>query len=70
MKLSTATAVLAFSLANGAAFATAPSACDTAVSNVVQNCGFETGDLTNWIVGGSAAAIAQTNLYGVDAYNP
>lgn len=64
-------AALAMMLASGAAFASAPgSTCDSNAQNQVQNCGFETGDFTDWTVSGSAAVLAQNNLFGVDAYNP
>lgn len=35
-------------LANGAAVAGPTDACDSVSGNLIQNCGFETGDLTSW----------------------
>jgi hypothetical protein len=66
MKLFTA-AALAASLASTAAFA-GPSICDADPGNPVANCGFETGDFTDWTLSG-AYALSQTNLFGVDSYD-
>jgi hypothetical protein len=60
---------MAACLAGGSAMANT-SSCDTNSQNVVQNCGFETGDFTNWSVSGDPAVLSQSNLYGVDASNP
>jgi hypothetical protein len=69
MKLSLAMGAAALCLASGAALANT-SQCDSNPADQVVNCGFETGDFTGWTLGGSSAALLQTNLYGIDAYNP
>jgi hypothetical protein len=38
------------------------SACDAVVGNLVVNCGFETGDFTNWIQSGDLAFTGVTGL--------
>jgi hypothetical protein len=68
MKITFPTACIAMCLASGAAMAGTES-CYSIV-NHVQNCGFETGDFTDWTISGSAYELAQTNLYGIDSYNP
>jgi len=60
-------AALAASLASSAAFA-GTSVCTADPSDPVANCGFETGDFTDWTLSG-AYALAQTNLFGVDSYD-
>lgn len=42
-----------------------PSVCETVSGNLIQNCGFETGDLTNW----SAVPAASGSAFGVSAFN-
>ena len=64
------TAALALCLASGTAMAGTSSLCNANAQNQVQNCGFETGDFTDWTLGGSAAALAQSWAYGVDTNNP
>jgi hypothetical protein len=59
--------VLAGSLASTAAFA-GTSICTADPNDPVANCGFETGDFTDWTLSG-AYALAQTNLFGVDSYD-
>jgi hypothetical protein len=59
-----AAAALALCLSGGAAMAQCASA-----QNQVQNCGFETGDFTDWTMSGSNAVLSQTWAYGVDALN-
>lgn len=47
-----------------------PSLCDSISGNIVQNCGFETGDFTDWTLGantsyfGVATTFANTGSYG------
>jgi hypothetical protein len=60
-------AALAASLASTAAFA-GTSVCTADPNDPVANCGFETGDFTDWTLSG-AYALAQTNLFGVDSYD-
>lgn len=61
-------------LASGAAFA---DTCDTTAGNLVTNCGFEADNSatlplgtapTGWAVSGAGAA--QTNLWGLDSFEP
>lgn len=70
MKRIAAIAAIAACAASSAARASPSCAQPAGSANLIVNCGFETGDLTGWTIGGAAAALAQTNLYGVDAYNP
>jgi hypothetical protein len=70
MRYSLPAAALALCMASGAAFAAAPSECDAVAGNQVKNCGFETGDFTNWLISGSANAVSQSYAYGVDALDP
>jgi hypothetical protein len=70
MKTLFSATALAMVLGAGSALAATPSACDALSTIQLLNCGFETGDFTSWTVSGTAAVLAQTNLYGVDAYNP
>jgi len=67
MKNFTAAAALAASLASTSAFA-GTSICDAAAGNLVANCGFETGDFTDWTLSGTYA-LSQSNLFGVDSYD-
>jgi PEP-CTERM motif len=48
--------------------ATASSLCDAVTSNIVSNCGFETGDFTGWTIGGNTDNPGG-NYYGVDAFD-
>ena len=71
MRLSFTAATMALCLVSGAAFAgTSPSSCDANAQNQVQKCGFETGDFTDWALGGSSNALSQSWAYGVDTLNP
>ena len=45
-----------------------PSLCDAITPNLVKNCGFETGNFTNWTLGGNILNPAN-NYYGVDAFD-
>jgi hypothetical protein len=38
-----------------------PSVCDSVVGNLVSNCGFETGDFTDWTQGGNTGATLVTS---------
>jgi hypothetical protein len=67
MKRFTAAAALAATLTSTAAFA-GTSICDADPGNPVANCGFETGDFTDWTLSG-AYALSQSNLFGVDSYD-
>lgn len=42
------------------------SACSAAAGNLVQNCGFQTGDFTGWGLSGNDVATEQGNLFGVE----
>ena len=45
--------------------------CDSNPQNLVQNCGFETGDFTSWTTSGSDVTLGQLgNLYGVEGTDP
>lgn len=44
------------------------SVCDAVVSNLVVNCGFETGDFTGWTISGNITNPGG-NYYGVDAFD-
>ncbi len=44
------------------------SSCGTVAANIVQNCGFETGDFTNWTLSGNISNPGD-NFYGVDAFD-
>ena len=44
------------------------SICDAVVSNLVANCGFETGDFTGWTLSGNTTNPGG-NYYGVDAFD-
>jgi hypothetical protein len=67
MKCVLTVAVLAATLASSSAFAGA-SICNADPNDPVANCGFETGDFTDWTLSG-AYALSQTNLFGVDSYD-
>jgi len=64
---------LALGLVAATAFSTqalaGTSLCDANLQNQVQNCGFETGDFTDWTLSGTAVT-TQSNLYGVDGLSP
>jgi hypothetical protein len=55
---------LSGSFAVGTAQAT-PSYCETVAGNLIQNCGFETGDLTNW----TAVPAASGSYFGVNSFS-
>jgi hypothetical protein len=44
--------------------------CDTISSNLVVNCGFETGDFTAWSLSENDVPGEQGNLYGVEGTDP
>jgi len=69
MKYLAPTAFLAVCLASTTALA-GPSSCDALAGNAVANCGFETGSFADWTLTGSSFELAQTNNYGIDAYDP
>lgn len=51
----------------GSTQAKADDICAAVAGNLVQNCGFETGDLTNWTVSGTDSGANQYGYeYGVD----
>jgi hypothetical protein len=52
----------------GASLAMAGSLCDAVAGNVVANCGFETGDFTDWTISGNTAN-QDGSYYGVDAFD-
>jgi len=62
--LQKAALVVGLSMVASASFAS-PNTCDAA-SNLVANCGFQTGDFTNWAVSGNDVPGEQDNLYGVE----
>jgi hypothetical protein len=48
----------------------AASICTTNPSNLVVNCGFETGDFTGWTLSGNDVPGELNNLYGVEGVDP
>ncbi len=46
------------------------SVCDAIAGNLVTNCGFETGDFTNWTLSGNDVSGELGNLYGVEGTDP
>lgn len=46
-----------------------PSVCDAIAGNLLQNCGFETGDFTGWTTGGNFSATGVENNYDGYAAN-
>jgi len=47
-----------------------PSICDTVPANLVVNCGFESGDFSDWSVTGNLYGGVPGNYIGVDNTNP
>jgi len=43
-----------------------PISCDATAGNLVQNCGFESGDFSKWTLSGIDVPAEQGNLYGVE----
>jgi len=63
------TALVAFGLWSAMpALAGSGSQCDAIAGNLVQNCGFETGDFTDWTISGNTANPGN-NYYGVDGFD-
>jgi len=60
-------AVIAFGIFTAASAMASP-ICNGATKNLVANCGFETGDLTSWIISGNTANPGG-NYYGVDGFD-
>ena len=48
----------------------ASSICDSVAGNLVENCGFETGDFSMWSVTGNLQGGINGNYIGVDTENP
>jgi hypothetical protein len=46
------------------------SACNAISTNLVANCGFETGDVTSWTLSGNDVPMELGNLYGVEGTDP
>jgi len=44
--------------------------CSAVAGNLVNNCGFETGDFTDWTLSGNDTPLALGNLYGVEGTDP
>lgn len=44
--------------------------CDSVSGNLVVNCGFETGDFTDWSLSGNDVPGELNNLYGVEGTDP
>jgi len=57
--------IVAIAMALPVAAHATSSACATS-GNLVQNCGFGTGDFTNWTLSGNDVPSGAGNLYGVD----
>lgn len=66
--LSTAVVVTALSAVPLSAKA-APSLCDSVSGNLIQNCGFETGDFTDWAVTGNHTFVASNFDEGPNSGN-
>jgi hypothetical protein len=50
---------------------TAASASCTSASNLIANCGFESGDFTSWVVAGTDTTTIQgQQYYGVEGFDP
>jgi hypothetical protein len=54
-----------FAVAGSTQAVAGPSLCDAMTGNLVANCGFETGDFTDWALSGNTLNPAMT-YYGVD----
>jgi hypothetical protein len=50
--------------------AVAASFCTGVATNLVANCGFETGDFTSWSLSGTDVPLALGSLYGVEGTDP
>jgi|ERR1035441_1188304 hypothetical protein len=61
---------VAFCLFLGLPQSKAGSICDANPSNLVANCGFETGDFTAWSLSGNDVPSLLGNLYGVEGLDP
>jgi hypothetical protein len=63
---------LAILLLSSAGLKASTSICASVGGNLVLNCGFETGDFTNWTVGGAVSGGFDGNFFGVqgDLNNP
>jgi len=46
------------------------SICSGVATNLVANCGFETGDFTDWTLSGNDVPMELENLYGVEDIDP
>ena len=45
-----------------------PSLCNAIATNLVSNCGFETGDFTSWTIGGNTLNPGGA-YYGLDSFD-
>jgi hypothetical protein len=71
MKLTNALICGSFFLFVGAVQSRASNSyCDSIVTNIVSNCGFETGDFTGWTLTGNDTPGELNNLYGVEGQDP
>jgi len=61
---------VAFCLFLGIPQGRATSACGSIPNNLVGNCGFETGDFTDWTLAGRDVPLELNNLYGVEGTDP
>jgi hypothetical protein len=70
MKTICALSCVAFGLFLGAPQSKADSLCNSIATNLVANCGFETGDFTSWTLAGNDVPGELGNLYGVEGTDP
>ena len=63
-------AISCLAAVQGQAVAGPVSICNAISTNLVANCGFETGDFTSWTLSGNDVPMELGNLYGVEGIDP
>jgi hypothetical protein len=63
-------AMFCLAAVEGQAVAGPVSICNGISTNLVANCGFETGDFTSWALSGNDVPMELGNLYGVEGIDP